>query len=201
MLIAVNMAVGPTIRLQSGAWLDLLDPWSSDFTIEDIAHGLSLTCRYAGQCRDFYSVAEHSMLVSQAAPEFAFEALLHDATEAFLGDVTRPLKQLLPAYKEIEKEFERAIFQRFGLPESLPKEVKQADLQVLAAEQSQIMPAGTDGWALEAGVAHANVKVRHLAPAKAKREFLSQFYRLSRARSARCSLGQVLESVATLRTA
>ncbi len=66
-MLAVNMAVGPTIRLRSGAIFDFLDPSSSEFTIEDVAHGLSNICRYSGQCRSFYSVAEHSLIVSRVA--------------------------------------------------------------------------------------------------------------------------------------
>src|ERR1700710_1218663 len=85
-VVAVHIAVGPTIMLNSGAVFDFLDPWSSEFTLEDIAHGLANICRYAGQCRSFYSVAEHSIHVSQTATGFEYEALMHDAAEAFLGD-------------------------------------------------------------------------------------------------------------------
>ena len=133
------MATGPQIMLQSGAWFDILDPGSCAFTIEDIAHGLAHTCRYAGQCQDFYSVAEHSIHVSTMCEEAKLEALLHDAAEAFIGDVTRPLKQLLPDYKRIEKAVEKAVFERFNLRTPLPVEIKEADLRVLAAEQAQIM--------------------------------------------------------------
>jgi 5'-deoxynucleotidase YfbR-like HD superfamily hydrolase len=95
-MVAVKVGVGPTIMLRSGAWFDFCAPASSDFTIDDIAHGLANICRYSGQCSSFYSVAEHSILVSETAKGFEFEALLHDAAEAFLGDITRPLKQMLP---------------------------------------------------------------------------------------------------------
>jgi 5'-nucleotidase len=108
-MIAVRIEKGPTIMLQSGAWFDFRAPKSSNFTIEDIAHGLANICRYAGQCRKFYSVAEHSILVSEVAVGFELEALLHDAAEAFMGDITRPLKQMLPEYKKIEDEVETAI--------------------------------------------------------------------------------------------
>src|SRR5262245_34867592 len=118
-MIAVKVGVGPTIMLQSGAWLDFCAPSASEFTIEDIAHGLANICRYAGQCSNFYSVAEHSILVSETAKGFEFEALLHDAAEAFMGDITRPLKQMLPEYKRIEREVEHAIFERFGVPSPL----------------------------------------------------------------------------------
>ena len=175
MPIAVSFAVGPTMRLRSGAWFDLLDPHGSDFDIEDIAHGLAHVCRYAGQCDDFYSVAEHSLLVSEACVAAPFAGLMHDAAEAFIGDVVRPLKQLLPDYRTIERGVEAAVFARFGLEGGIPASVKEADLEVLAAEQEQIMPPGTADWARAAAIEPARVRVRHLPPAQAKRDFLERF--------------------------
>jgi hypothetical protein len=177
-MIAVRMGKGPTIMLQSGVWFDFGAPASSNFTIEDVAHGLANICRYAGQCRRFYSVAEHSMLVSEIAVGFELEALLHDAAGAFMGDITRPLKQMLPEYKKIENEVEEAILMRFGLNAPIPTGVKDADLRVLAAEQSQIMPPGTDDWAREQNVLPAPVIVRHLDPEQARRAFLNCYERL-----------------------
>jgi hypothetical protein len=192
-MVAVRMGVGPTIMLHSGAWFDFLAPSESAFTIEDIAHGLANICRYSGQCRVFYSVAEHSLLVSEVAEGFEFEALLHDAAEAFLGDITRPLKQMLPEFKRIENEVENAILQRFGVPAPLPLEVKQADLRVLAAEQRQIMPRGTDGWVRDQQIVPADIVVRHLTPSEAKRIFLARFEALkpgnARQRSVRVMQG------------
>jgi len=174
-MIAVRVNVGPSIMLRSGAWFDFLDPRSSGFTIEDIAHGLANICRYSGQCSSFYSVAEHSLLVSESAVGHEREALMHDAAEAFLGDVTRPLKQLLPEFKKIEREVEIAILERFELCYPLSPAIKQADLRVLAAEQAQIMPAGANSWAEASGVEPAPIRVRHLSPDDAYREFLARF--------------------------
>lgn len=174
-VVAVRMGEGPTIMLNSGAWFDFGAPDSSSFTIEDIAHGLANICRYSGQCSDFYSVAEHSVLVSETAKGFEFEALLHDAAEAFIGDITRPLKQMLAEYKKIEADVQRAILARFDVPSPLPPQVKQADLRVLAAEQKQIMPEGTDGWVRGQKVEPAAIVVRHLPPRVAKRAFLDRF--------------------------
>ncbi|WP_192385146.1 hypothetical protein [Mesorhizobium silamurunense] len=172
---AVKVDVGPSIMLHSGAWLDLLSPHTSAFTIEDIAHGLALQCRYAGQCLDFYSVAEHSLLVSDLVEEDPLAALLHDAAEAFLGDITRPLKQMLPDYRQIETEMQRAIAERFGISTQSSAAIKRADLRVLAAEQAQIMPAGTDEWAKRDRIAPALVKVRFLSPREAKSAFLRRY--------------------------
>lgn len=182
-IFSPNLAIvshkGPTIMLASGKRFDLLDPMNSDFDIHDIAHGLSHVCRYAGQCRTFYSVAEHSILVSETVDEFGFEALLHDAAEAFIGDITRPLKQLLPDYKMIEADVEAAIGERFGLRLTEAKAtIKKADLRVLAAEQMQVMAAGCADWTIDAGIEPAPIKVRGLLPEQAKAEFLQHFWNL-----------------------
>ena len=183
-VVAVNVAKGPTIMLASGKLFDFLDPHGSDFDIDDIAHGLAHVCRYAGQCRAFYSVAEHSMLVADTVGEFGYEALLHDAAEAFIGDVTRPFKQLLPDYKRIEATIEDAIIRRFGLDRRSKGPVKHADLRVLAAEQAQVMAPGCADWAVEAGIEPAPVVVKHLEPVAAKRAFLSRYERCREGRQA-----------------
>lgn len=180
-IMAVNVAKGPTIMLASGKRFDLLDPAGSDFDIEDIAHGLAHVCRYAGQCREFYSVAEHSILVSDVVEDFAFEALMHDAAEAFIGDITRPLKQLLPDYKALESEVELAIAERFNLRPEARNAIKSADLRVLAAEQQQVMAPGCADWAEEAGISPAPVVVRSLLPGQAKAAFLERFHLLAQA--------------------
>jgi hypothetical protein len=192
-LPAVNMGTGPRIMLASGSWFDLLDPWTSEFCIEDIAQALGNICRYAGHCSRFYSVAEHSLHVSGMAASNKLEALMHDAAEAFLGDVTRPLKQLLPQYKRIEANVEKAIFARFGLDHSCLASLKLIDLSVLAAEQEQIMPSGTDYWTAETGVAPAPITVRFLSPNAARNEFLKTFNTLRR--NARAASGLTASSL------
>lgn len=173
--LAIHHARGPTIMLASGRLFDLLDPLSSEFGIEDIAHGLANVCRYAGQCRSFYSVAEHSLLVSETVDRYHFEALLHDAAEAFIGDITRPLKKLLPDYRKIEAGIEDAVAERFGLDRAAKATIKEADLRVLAAEQEQVMASGCADWAKEAGILPAPVTVRSLSPIDAKTAFLRRY--------------------------
>lgn len=173
------------IMLQSGTEFDILDPWNSSFGIEDIARGLSLICRYVGQCREFYSVAEHSLYVSQLCPDHAMAALLHDAAEAFIGDVSGPLKALLPAYKRIEREVEAAIFARFDISYPLAKDIKAADLSVTAAEQEQVMPHGTVSWLASKGIDPATINIRCLSPNEAKTAFLERFYELQHQRPVR----------------
>lgn len=186
--LAKSAPLEAKIMLQSGYEFDILDPYASIFNIEDIAHSLSLLCRYVGQCREFYSIAEHSIYVSETCEDHALAALLHDAAEAFIGDVSGPLKALLPEYKRIEKNIETAIFDRFDIPYPLPKSVKAADLSVLAAEQDQIMPPGTSNWMADSGVKPAEVDIKCLSPNEAKAAFLKRFDDLSITRHSRRSV-------------
>ena len=102
------------LMLRSGALVDLADPDCSRVHICDIAAGLARQCRWAGQIYGFYSVAEHSMILSHMVPpEAAWAALMHDAAEAIIGDVVRPLKALLPDYRRIEARLEERLFERF----------------------------------------------------------------------------------------
>src|SRR5690349_636686 len=93
-----------------------LDPRLDEIDPLDIAHALSMICRYGGHTKHFYSVAEHCLLMSHAvAPEYALWALLHDATEAYVGDMVRPLKHHMPDYRQIEDNLMEVIAERFGL--------------------------------------------------------------------------------------
>jgi len=172
-------AVGPTILLQSGHHFDLLDPANSRFEIEDIAHGLGMTCRFAGQCARFYSVAEHSWHASYLVPKhLRLTALLHDAAEAFLGDVTRPLKSLLPDYKRIEAQVEGAVFERLGVRAPNDPAIKDADRRMLVAERAALLPEGRETWTILDGVPCPDIRFRFWDPVEGKREFLRRYWLL-----------------------
>lgn len=176
----VRRIVGPTILLQSGNYFDMLDPESSEFTIYDIAHGLSNACRFAGQCAYFYSVAQHSVAVSQVVPpEYAYAALMHDAAEAFIGDVTKPLKDLLPEYRAIEARVEAAIFARFNVPTPLDPIVKHADVQMLATEQRHLMK-NLDDWDYTRGHAPLDIEIPSMSPIVARMAFIDRYHQVER---------------------
>ncbi len=113
--------VGNTIRLRSGHWFDIAKPRAEDFTWGDIAGAVSKICRFGSQSR-WYSVAEHLIhcyqqsLLAGWGPLASRLTLLHDASEAFIGDCVKPLKNLLPAYSAIEEKIERVIFDKYGIP-------------------------------------------------------------------------------------
>lgn len=170
----------PTILLQSGKYFSFWEPEKAEFTIEDIAHALSHICRFTGHCMRFYSVAQHSVYVSQLVPpEHALAGLLHDAAEAFVGDVAKPLKNLIPQYSIIEKRVETAVFERFGIAFPLHESIKSADLTMLATEQ-RILMRNEDEWAGCEGHTATNLELPSMAPKIARDFFLSRFSELTR---------------------
>lgn len=139
---------GEWMQTRSGLAYYPTDPRPEEVRIEDIASGLSKDCRYAGQCSEFYSTAEHSVIVScLVPPHFALEALLHDAPEAYLRDMPRPVKIDLPDYRRLEKLNARAIGARFGVDlVNLPDEVKLADRIALQIERRKLMKPPPLAW-------------------------------------------------------
>lgn len=172
--------MNPTIQTHSGIYFNFLEPHKSEFTIDDIAHALAHICRFTGHTREFYSVAQHSVHVSYLVPsEDALAGLLHDAHEAFVGDVASPLKHLLPEYKLIEERAEQAVRSRYGLPTTLPASVKHADLLMLATERHFLMPdTGSEHWALIDGLEPALKRLVPVAPETARHLFLARYREL-----------------------
>lgn len=139
-----------------------IDPRPEEVCIEDIAHALSLQCRFAGHCREFYSVAEHSVRVSEAVADLleasptgesdrivVLKALLHDAAEAYCVDLPRPIKRasaMGKEYMQIEDRIHAAIFQHFDLTPDLPDVIKNFDNVLLMTEMRDIMAAPPRAW-------------------------------------------------------
>ena len=131
---------GDWIQTFTGRQFWPLDPRADEIDIADIAHSLSMQCRYNGHCKRFYSVAEHSVQVCwSASPANKLVALLHDAGEAYLCDLPRPVKRSVTGYAEAEAEVEFYIAQKFGLPCPLPDEIHELDHRICLDEREQIM--------------------------------------------------------------
>lgn len=129
----------------SGRFYDPMFPASIDFNLKDIAHSLSLLCRFNGHVKQFYSVAEHCVLVKQylsrtgAAKDVQRQGLLHDAAEAYYGDVPTPVKRFVPEHRVREKEALALLLKRYKLPSELDDQVHQADRVLLATEAIAFM--------------------------------------------------------------
>lgn len=168
-----------SIQLYSGGNFDFSNPSVDDFSIHDIAHGLSNTCRYAGQCKAFYSVAQHSILVSRLVPgHLALHGLLHDAQEAFMCDMPAPLKRLLPDYRRIENEIEEIIISKFGLSRLGFVQIKKADMIALATEKRDLM-LDKGEWEMLRGIDPDEKKIIPMTPTVAKWFFMKRYGELN----------------------
>ncbi|MCI0627634.1 MAG: HD domain-containing protein [Acidobacteria bacterium] len=159
---------GHCITTFTGREIDPFAMKAEDISIEDIAHALSMTCRFGGHCRSFYSVAEHSVQVASLCPPHLYlDGLLHDAAEAYLGDIPTPLKRTFLALESADEEIYRKVAVRFGLNFPLPEPVRWADEEMLRREYSVLIAdspvPGAEG-----------VPIRCLAPAAAEALFLSK---------------------------
>jgi uncharacterized protein len=167
------------IQTHTGKAFDFKNPRPQDICIEDIAHALSHICRFAGHVKNFYSVAEHSWFVSmQVPPQDALAGLLHDATEAYLVDVPKPLKDLLPEYSHYETLAWTAVAYRFNLPIRLPESVKTADCQMLLAERDALIGAPIHPWEMDQRFKAPNVSPVCWSPKVARQMFLDRFRQL-----------------------
>jgi len=171
-----------------------LDPRPEDVMIEDVAHALSMVCRFGGHCREFYSVAQHSVIVSHAVERYAggrgnpavqLWGLLHDAAEAYIGDIIRPIKPYLTGYAEIESKIMEAVLQRFGLFETrptMPGIVKICDDRACATEARDLMVSPPAMWWANGTAPEPFENVIYpWSSAVAEGVFLDQFHELTEA--------------------
>lgn len=166
------------------------EPRADEVNLIDIAHALSLQCRYNGHCREFYSVAEHSVRVSMAIETWAdlnsntlddyeqavlaFWGLMHDAAEAYVGDMVRPLKHHMPAFRAVEASVMAAICERFGMAIEEPAIVKHFDNVILRTEKRDIVN-GDLLWSFPPEIQPLPEKIIPWSPAEAERRFLARF--------------------------
>src|SRR3712207_1626128 len=180
------MDPGPYIQTVSGRRVNPFDADPEDIDPADIARALANLCRFGGHCRAFYSVAQHSAIVCDlleergATPDELMAALLHDAAEAYLGDLPHPLKhrsELGAAFRVAEKRLEAVIVERFALPDPADR-IKPLDRALLAVER-RTFSEETWHWPELDGAEPLNIEIDPWDPARAAREFTSRYERLA----------------------
>jgi hypothetical protein len=182
--------VGSSIVLRSGRYIDLLNPKPSDIRIEDIAAALAKLCRFGGHCSRFYSVAEHSIHAASIVKDDGAErlailaTLLHDAAEAYIGDVVRPLKRVLgERVRQIEERILAVVSDRFLVDVMAYKPVwEPVDNALLIAERNALFPSRMSGdpvWHLEDRVRKVRLFSFGYSSEKSEKAFLDFFDSLS----------------------
>jgi uncharacterized protein len=165
----------PWILTYTGNKVDLLDPDPSDICILDIAHALGHINRFTGHTSFPYSVAEHSVMLSKLMPYNAMAALMHDVTEAYLGDVSSPLKSLLPAYEILERRMMDVIMEALGLVRLDLDAIKAMDHALTLAEAKALLP-----WYEVWGDPATDMQFECWSPAVATHQFLATYNTLRR---------------------
>ena len=165
----------PWIQTYTGRRFCPINPVMESIVIEDIAHALSQICRYTGHSSKFYSVAEHSVLVSYFGdPKYG---LLHDASEAYICDIASPIKKLpeFEMYRKIEDNLQMTIYRKFGLHDTMPESTKKADLQMLSTEAHYLMNVRKD-WIF--AYKPLPFMLKCLPPKEAKSLFIKRYQEL-----------------------
>lgn len=174
--------VPPTYNTYSGVHFDLLNPAPDMIFIEDIAHALSLQCRWGGHASRFYSIAEHCLHVSNMVQEAAaLHGLLHDAAEAYVGDCITPLKDQVPEYKKIEDRIQQMIFGTFGVGDfSWDRScVSLADRKMIPTEAKVLLPGSERyEWLKNFPKPYESVEIQCYDPMIVEQLFLNRFHEL-----------------------
>jgi 5'-nucleotidase len=182
---------GPYIQTVSGRRFNPLEPDPDEVDIGDIARALSNQCRFGGNSRTYYSVGQHSCLVSDLVAERGGDldaqlwALLHDASEAYLVDLPHPLKhrsELGRLYAAAEDDLQAAILQHFDLPAEPPPLIKQVDRALLATERRAVASEAWH-WPELDGFEPLELDIDPWLPERAYEEFLARYERLAAART------------------
>ena len=169
------------IETGTGIAFHFLDPQPDEIFIWDIAWSLSNQCRYTGHVTSFYSVAEHCCLLFDYAKStgitdktFLRTLLMHDASEAYLTDIARPIKAHIPDYKKLEVKIEEAIANKYDLTYPYPPEVRELDTRILMDERSQAMKPSNNVWGVVADP--LGVKLNFWKPDEAYDEYRKRFW-------------------------
>jgi len=179
-LIDGDSRVGQWFQTYTGRKFWPVSPRVGDFDIKDIAHHLANICRFGGAVKKFYPVAAHCVHVSfLVPPQFAFEGLMHDAPEAYLGDVIRPLKYQMPQYLHIEAQVWSILARQFGLQFQISPEVKLADNVALVTERRDLLIHTDNRWSIELERLQPDKKhIVAMSPKKAEADFLARYFYL-----------------------
>ncbi|MBF0380138.1 MAG: phosphohydrolase [Magnetococcales bacterium] len=166
---------GSWIQTYSGLQFWPMDARKHEVNIEDIAHALSMLCRFNGHLERFYSVAEHSVYVSQiVSPENQLWGLIHDSAEAYLADIPSPVKKHLAQFKSIEKNLLKVICSHFNIDSKMPEEIKLADMVLLSTEKKVLMKPEPASWG-DMPQPTDKIVIAGLAPHEAKDLFLKRY--------------------------
>jgi len=187
------------IQMHSGHSFSFTRPEEADIELEDIAHSLSHICRFGGHTKVFRSVADHGICVANhlmrskdTTPNTRLWGLIHDASEAYIGDIVTPLKRQLTGIKELERKIQLRIMERFSLvPDDIDEEaVKHADTVMLVSEAFQFFDEKPlHNWTEQFDVEPVDYDLFHSADHKAaKRAFLEAYVTIQKQRGVRCSL-------------
>lgn len=175
-----------TIRLRCGSYFDFRDPCPDQFTLEDIAGALSKICRFGGHCERFYSVAEHSVhclyqaYADQRPMASCFAVLMHDAAEAFCGDMVKPLKVMIPEYTAVERLVEQTIEAKFGIDFGAHRDtIREIDHAMLIAERRAMFSRDDVLWTGEKEVRRLSIEFQCWTPEEAERRFLEAAWEFS----------------------
>ena len=163
------------IKTYTGKFVNPFDMRDEDFDIEDIAHALSNLCRYTGHTKFFYSVAQHSVYVSQHfSLRYAKIGLLHDGAEAYINDLASPIRRhpQLAGYNQLERELLARLLRHFCGIVEVPEEVRDVDSIVFTTEAHQLFQS-LDGFSFKHSP--ALFRIKEWTPAEAKKRFLDRY--------------------------
>ena len=188
-LTDLSSCVGNTILTASGMYFDFVNVRPDLISSYDIGYALGNICRFNGHCT-FYSVAEHCVHCCEVAEEMYpddielhFAALMHDAAEAYIGDVSKPLKVMLPDFRKIEARVEAAIDEKFGIDTSKQSIVKHIDLCMLKVEKAQLFLNDRAQWTGFAELPDIKCTLQFWKPSVASESFLAKYYDVTERRA------------------